>query len=503
MTPKSNKADITFLLEGSYPYIIGGVSAWTDKIIRAFPDYKIAIVFIGSRLEDYPKGMQYKLPDNVVHFEEHFIFSDAKETPASYLDYKSKYAEYKQKKMPVKFFHDLFLGDNCSDIIKSCPELDFIFDFSGNQTFKKLFSSKENWNFIIKNYTDNCPGLSFIDYFWTIKNIQKPLWRLLNIIPSFIDTKVVHSISTGYAGFLGALLHFHLKIPLVLTEHGIYTKERRIELLQSQVIYELDPMEVAYIRNLWVKFFELLSKICYEKADPILSLYSGAREKQIEEGAQAHKTQIISNGIDIAKYSIARKDYEQNSNTIGLVGRFVAIKDIKSFIGAISIILKTIPDIKVLLVGPADEDQKYFTECQNLVTVLNLQNTIIFKTAINDIVEEVYTKIDLMVLSSISEGMPLTILEAFAAGIPVVATNVGACSELIYGTGYEDKLLGKSGEIVNIADPEAIAKAIVDLLGDKKKWSEAKQAAISRVEKYYNQELMFEKYADIYKKMIK
>lgn len=495
MTPKSNQADIAFLLEGSYPYIIGGVSAWTDKIIRAFPDYKIAIIFIGSRPEDYPKGLRYKMPDNVVHFEEHFIFSD---------DHQPYTHHYKQSSHNASdtFFHDLFLGDNCSDIIKSYSELDFTFDFDSSKTFQQLFSSKKNWDFIIGNYTKHCSELSFIDYFWTIKNIQKPLWRLLNIIPNFINVKAVHSVSTGYCGFLGALLHSRLKIPLVLTEHGIYTKERRIELLQGQVISDLDPTEVTYLRNLWVKFFELLSKICYEKADLILSLYSGARDKQIEEGARVHKTQIISNGIDIAKYSAPRKNYEQKSNTIGLFGRFVAIKDIKSFISSISIALKTIPDIKVLIAGPADEDQEYFTECQNLITVLNLQDRITFKTAVNDIVEEVYAKIDLMVLSSISEGMPLTILEAFAAGIPVVATNVGACSELIYGQSPEDQLLGKSGEIVNIADPEALAKAVVDLLGDKQKWSAAKQAAISRVEKYYNQELMFEKYADVYKKVI-
>ena len=136
MVPKSNQADIAFLLEGSYPYIIGGVSVWMDKIIRAFPNYKIAIIFIGSRPEDYPRGVQYKLPDNVVHFEEHFIFSDNYPLCA-------RNNEIRQAGRASAFFHDFFLGDSCSDIIKSYPELDFTFDFSSSQAFQELFSSKK------------------------------------------------------------------------------------------------------------------------------------------------------------------------------------------------------------------------------------------------------------------------------------------------------------------------------------------------------------------------
>ncbi|MGE8475033.1 MAG: GT4 family glycosyltransferase PelF, partial [Paraburkholderia hospita] len=66
--PHADSADIALLLEGTFPYVSGGVSSWVNQVIRAFPEYSFALCFLGSRPQDYPK-MQYALPDNVVHLE--------------------------------------------------------------------------------------------------------------------------------------------------------------------------------------------------------------------------------------------------------------------------------------------------------------------------------------------------------------------------------------------------------------------------------------------------
>jgi hypothetical protein len=73
--PRAERADIGLLLEGTFPYVSGGVSSWVNQIIRGFPQYTFALVFIGSRKEDYgdPK---YTLPDNVVHLETHYLYNE-------------------------------------------------------------------------------------------------------------------------------------------------------------------------------------------------------------------------------------------------------------------------------------------------------------------------------------------------------------------------------------------------------------------------------------------
>jgi glycosyltransferase involved in cell wall biosynthesis len=102
------------------------------------------------------------------------------------------------------------------------------------------------------------------------------------------------------------------------------------------------------------------------------------------------------------------------------------------------------------------------------------------------------------VLSSISEALPLVLLEGFAAGVPCVATDVGACRQLVYGQGAEDEALGAAGEVVQIADPQALADAAVRLLADPKRWREAAAAGIARVERYYTQARMFAAYQALY-----
>src|SRR5258706_5585187 len=69
-------ADVCLLLEGTFPYVRGGVSSWVNEMVRAYPSSRFSIVFIGSREEDYA-GAAYALPDNVVHFEAHYLYEHA------------------------------------------------------------------------------------------------------------------------------------------------------------------------------------------------------------------------------------------------------------------------------------------------------------------------------------------------------------------------------------------------------------------------------------------
>ena len=108
----------------------------------------------------------------------------------------------------------------------------------------------------------------------------------------------------------------------------------------------------------------------------------------------------------------------------------------------------------------------------------------------------------LMTLSSISEGQPLVILEGYAAGVPVLSTDVGSCRELTEGRTEEDKALGSAGSIVPIANPRALADAAASLLQDEKRWYAAQNTAIARVEKYYGEQTFLENYQQLYKKVL-
>ncbi len=107
-------------------------------------------------------------------------------------------------------------------------------------------------------------------------------------------------------------------------------------------------------------------------------------------------------------------------------------------------------------------------------------------------------EIDILVLTSISEGMPLVILEGGAAGIPTVATNVGACRELIMGRGDEEPALGPGGVITPLSNPRATAEACVRLLTEPDWYRQCAETIRTRVERYYDKLDQDRRYRGLY-----
>jgi glycosyltransferase involved in cell wall biosynthesis len=240
----------------------------------------------------------------------------------------------------------------------------------------------------------------------------------------------------------------------------------------------------------------------YGAADQIFTLYEGNRQRQLTDGASDSKLSIIPNGVDVSRYRLVRRAVDADvPPVLTLIGRVVPIKDIKNFIRAMRIIRTRMPEAQGWLFGPEDEDEAYTRECRMLVDSLGLSHVVKFKGFGKP--DEIFPQVGLSVLTSVSEGKPLVVLEGFAAGIPAVTTDVGSCSELINGIDEKDRALGAAGSVVPIADPAAFADAAVALLTDREAWNCASRAAIARVEAYYDEVDMLARYQDVYEQLIR
>jgi glycosyltransferase involved in cell wall biosynthesis len=252
---------------------------------------------------------------------------------------------------------------------------------------------------------------------------------------------------------------------------------------------------------LWIRFFEGVGRLTYEAADPIVALYEGNRLRQVKDGAKAERTTIVPNGIDLDRFAALRqKRPERVPPVLGLLGRVVPIKDIKTFIRTLRTVCTRLPEAEGWIIGPEEEDQAYARDCHELVKSLGLEERIKFLGFQKP--DDVLPKMGLMMLTSISEALPLVLLEGFASGLPAVATDVGSCSEIIFGNNPEDRAFGAAGAIVPIANPEATANAALELITDENKWKAAQASAIARVERFYTQPMMFGRYRDIYQKAL-
>ena len=112
-------------------------------------------------------------------------------------------------------------------------------------------------------------------------------------------------------------------------------------------------------------------------------------------------------------------------------------------------------------------------------------------------------RVGVLALSSISEALPIAILEGFAAGVPAVCTDVGACRILIEGDTAEDRAIGGAGAVVGIGDAQALGERALALLTDPVAWRSASQAGWQRVSTFYTEASMLSGYRMVYQRMLR
>ncbi|HQD36680.1 MAG TPA: GT4 family glycosyltransferase PelF [Thermodesulfovibrio thiophilus] len=489
---KQKPIDVLFISEGTYPYVRGGVASWIHEIITAMEDKKFGVIFLGSKEDDY-NGIQYRFPENLVYLESYFMFSGREYPPAAYIS-----GSDKVKKI------DAFLNDE-GNIVE---ELLNIYFYLSDVTLADILYGKKTFDMIEDLYVQKELNVPFIDFFWTLRNIFIPLWIVVKAILSVLDREIslIHSPSTGYAGFLGALLKKTRDIPYIVTEHGIYTLERKIDLLNTHWIpKDSNPVfrsiEVEELKKLWINFFINLGKICYKQANKVICLFEGAKSIQMSLGCSPEKIDVIPNGVKIEQYALLRQQRDSIPPVIALMGRVTPVKDVKTFIKAMKILIEKMPEAEGWIVGPEAEDPDYAKECKMLVNTLRLEDKVKFLGFQK--LTDILPYIGLSTLTSISEGMPLVVLESFATGVPCVATDAGSIKQLVYGGLNDDDIqLGKAGEIVSAGDSRAFADAYYKFLTDKQLYTNAQFTAIQRVERFYSFDTFINRYQKIYETFI-
>ena len=499
--PTAQEIDIALLLEGTYPYVSGGVSGWVHQMIQAFPDYRFGLVFIGGQPEEYGE-MRYVLPPQVVHVECHFVHANHGQPPIETVEGDPELFQF------IKELHDSMRApETCPEGVSLIRKMMTLLTECPEKLQEQFLYSESAWTYLCDVYHKHCTDPSFVDFFWAVRKMHEPIWMLGKVATNLIPAKVYHTVSTGYAGFLGALLHQRTGHPLILSEHGIYTKERRIDLFQmasfkdNRSKLEKRSEHLGYFQQLWIRFFEVLGSLCYDAADPIISLYEVNRQRQIHDGADATRTLTIPNGIQVDRFKPLRTSRPATPPPIlCLIGRVVPIKDVKTFIRAMRTVVNRMPTAEGWIAGPEEEDKEYVEECRNLTESLGLSNHVKFLGFQK--VDDLLPRIGLLILSSISEALPLVVLEGFAAGVPAITTDVGACRQLIEGEGLAEDVAGTAGAVVSMANPTALAEAALSLLSDETRWHAAQKAGIERVETFYTQTQMIDQYQSIYTKAL-
>ena len=498
----SDRVDICLLLEGTWPYVRGGVSTWVHQILTALPDLRFSVVYLGAE-KRLAGECKYEIPGNVASIRELFLFE-----PAGEEDRSGAISSKKLEKLLAGFEALVSRHGEAGKDAEVARLLADAADLAGGAGFESFWRHPLTWDRLAAFYRGRFPGVSFSDFFWNVRFLLQPVWRLLRFRDQLPGAAVYHSVSTGYAGLLGAMAGGRPGSTFLLSEHGIYVRERIAELLRLEWAAGGPgggPEGVSPLRRLWMDFFVEAGRFAYHSADAIVSLFQKNAAYQAEFGAPPDRIGVIPNGIAIDRYRAVRQTRADKRRenpgrrNVGFFGRVVAIKDVKTLLRAARRVVRDCPDARFYLVGPTEEEPGYFAECRRLLDELGLQERVMFTGPAAP--EQALPEFDLMVLSSVSEGLPFSLLEAFGAGMPVVATAVGACPELIEGHPGEQPALGSAGRVVPVADSGALAAAILELLGDRDLQDRLGAAGIARLERHYQEDAVIAQYRRLYQKL--
>ncbi len=214
--------------------------------------------------------------------------------------------------------------------------------------------------------------------------------------------------------------------------------------------------------------------------------HDAARLCQQQDRGSQHKITTIWNGINLDRFTF--RGPKSTPNAIS-VARLSAIKDFPTLLRAVRLVLPEMPDFRLRIVGDGPERAKL----ESLIDELNLRQHVELLGERHD-VPELLTESGFYVSSSLNEGISLTLLEAMAVGLPVIATAVGGNPEIVDDC--------HTGRLVPAGDPAALAGAIVDLCGERDLWTAMGALGCQRVEQNFEIRQMIRSYEALYEELL-
>lgn len=290
----------------------------------------------------------------------------------------------------------------------------------------------------------------------------------------------------GFIGWLSSIvtlfrLFFYLKKLRPTIVHSFLFRANILARIAGYLIGV--PIVISSVRVMGGegKYFHYLERITSFMVDHYITVSESVKKHLIQHSQiPGGKISVIYNGVGMTNQNPLQTrnlkkplEIENEGEIIITVGRLHAQKGHCYLLQAIAKAGKKVPKIKLIIIGEGEEENNL----KNLVKSLDLKDKIIFAGLRGD-VEKIFPIAELFILPSLWEGMPNAILEAMAAGKPIVATKVGGVPELV--------VHGETGILVPPEDSDALASAIIGLLRDKLKAKKMGEAGRMRVEEHFN-----------------
>ena len=250
--------------------------------------------------------------------------------------------------------------------------------------------------------------------------------------------------------------------------------------------------------NYHVRRWKLIERILARFTDVISAVSESVKDYMVNiVHISPSKLKVVHNAVNLEDFNIQidrallkrQLKLKKKDIVIGNIARFYENKDQQTLLRALKIVLDDYKNVFLLLAGDGPLKEKM----QDLAKDLKINKQVQFLGNRRDI-PNLLKIMDIFVLSSKREGLPIVLLEAMASGVPVVATNVDGNGELVTHN--------ETGMLVLPNNPKALAEVIIQLLKDKARMKKIGINGKNRVEKEFTFATMVRTYEDIYKSLV-
>ena len=504
--------DVAIVMESTYPYLKGGVSAVVHDIITGNPDLTFGIIHITWDSHSPLKDL-YGMPDNVAWVR--VLYLSMEEHQEDFL--RARPRDLRMNRRQRRELSRRILGAllALAQDGQTEPLWDLISEgLSASRRYPvwAILGTRE----FMEAYHDMMPdlGMSMTDIFWCLRDFFSLAYAVLaEPVPR---AQVYHAHTTGYAMLLGVNAAREHGTKVLLTEHNLYVRdtvntllERRLDLNVRLTDYR--TFDITGRERMWMAWWLEMGRLCYPYAYASTYLYPRAITEANELGGDAGRAIVIPNGIVTSEFDasyaarlaaieeIKKEGADKHLWKLVYIARVVPIKGLLDMIDSVRLMVDRGLNIHLDVCGPTEHMPSYFEQCLTRIVEQGLESVITIRGTVK--VRELLPEFDLFVLPSYNEGLPVVSLETMGAGIPTVSTDVGAVRSVV-----EDMIVTDEGEtwdpcgiIIEPGDPTVMADKVQEVISDVDLYERLSLNARGRVEAAYDLVKVNASYNKIYR----
>jgi glycosyltransferase involved in cell wall biosynthesis len=457
--------------EGTYPYVMGGVSSWCDLLVKSLTGFDWQVLPIVA-----PDGRPptFELPEHAHEVGRIEVWSE--ELPKGARPRRS--ARRVGEALPAVLVRNLVGWEGDTDAVVAA----WVWCRRFPAGVRRAFRSDRGWaafllalREVLAERVPEAGTPPAVDLVEAAQLYQTLYWVARTAAVPTPDTDVLHVTAAGWSA-IPAVVHKALHgTPLVLTEHGVYVREAYLAAARNA--------DSPGTRFAATRLARGLSRVAYEGADVIAPVTDANAHWEMGLGIDPAKILVLHNGLRPPE----EPTRAPQTRTVVTVGRIDPLKDVHTMLRVAAQTLLCVPDARFQHYGPVPRgEEAYGRSCLALHDRLGLRERFRFRGPTGD-PDAAVRAADVVLMTSISEGLPMSILEAMGQGRPVVATGVGGVPDVVRGC----------GAVCAPGDDHALTMAVVLLLRNPDLAARLGHRGHRRLKRIYTESACIDGYRDL------